>query len=207
MTLNTSPRQGIALVLSAPSGAGKTTLVRKLLTEFPHIGYSISCTTRQPRAGEVNGKDYHFLTRATFERLRAENYFAEWAEVHGNLYGTPLGPVQDTLHQGRDLLFDIDVQGAAQLKLTMTEAVFAFILPPSMLELENRLRARGSDDEATINVRLDNARKELPEARWYDYIVVNDDLDKAYEALRALYLAAGLAPCRNPGLVEAILNA
>lgn len=200
------PREGIALVLSAPSGAGKTTLVRKLRAEFPHIGYSVSCTTRQPRPGEQDGRDYFFLSREDFERRRAENHFAEWAEVHGNLYGTPLAPVREALRQGRDLIFDIDVQGAAQLKLTLEEAVFAFILPPGMQELENRLRGRGSDDEATIALRLANARKELLEARWYDYLVVNDNLDEAYDMLRAVYLAAALAPRRNRGLVEDVLN-
>ena len=130
------PREGIALVLSAPSGAGKTTLVKRLLAEFPHIGYSVSCTTRQPRQGEVDGKDYIFLSHEEFELRRSQKYFAEWAEVHGNYYGTPLGPVKDRLHQGQDVLFDIDVQGAAQLKLTLEEATFAFILPPSLQSLK-----------------------------------------------------------------------
>jgi len=140
------PREGIALVLSAPSGAGKTTLVKRLLAEFLHIGYSVSCTTRQPRQGEVDGKDYIFLSHEEFEQRRVQGYFAEWAEVHGNFYGTPLAPVKEKLHQGQDVLFDIDVQGAAQLKLSLSEATFAFILPPSLHELENRLRGRGLDD-------------------------------------------------------------
>ena len=183
-------REGIALVLSAPSGAGKTTLIKRLLAEFPHFGYSVSCTTRQPRQGEAHGKDYLFLSREDFESRRARNYFAEWAEVHGNFYGTPLEPVKDMLRQGQDVLFDIDVQGAAQLKLTLDEAVFVFILPPSMAELERR---------------LNNARREILEARWYDALVVNDDLDAAYDALRAVYLAATMAPARNPRLVEEML--
>ncbi|WP_302608427.1 guanylate kinase, partial [uncultured Desulfovibrio sp.] len=133
-------REGIALVLSAPSGTGKTTLIKRLLAEFPHFGYSVSCTTRQPRQGEEHGKDYFFLSREEFERRRAEQAFAEWAEVHGNFYGTPLAPVKEMLHQGQDVLFDIDVQGAAQLRLTLEEAAFVFILPPSMAELERRLR-------------------------------------------------------------------
>jgi guanylate kinase len=199
------PREGIALVLSAPSGAGKTTLVKRLLAEYPHIGYSVSCTTRQPRQGEVDGKDYIFLSRETFELRRAQGFFAEWAEVHGNLYGTPLGPVKERLRQGQDVLFDIDVQGAAQLKLSLEDAAFAFILPPSMQELENRLRGRGLDDEATIERRLANARTELLEARWYDALVVNDNLDVAYDMLRAVYVTAGLAPCRNKHLVDEVL--
>ena len=198
-------REGIALVLSAPSGAGKTTLIKRLLAEFPHFGYSVSCTTRRPRQGEVHGKDYFFLSREEFERRRAEQSFAEWAEVHGNFYGTPLAPVKEMLRQGQDVLFDIDVQGAAQLKLTLEEAAFAFILPPSMAELERRLRGRGLDDEETIQRRLNNARREMLETRWYDALVVNDDLDAAYDALRAVYLAATLAPGRNPWLVEELL--
>ena len=199
-------RKGIALVLSAPSGAGKSTLTHKLLNEFPNFGYSVSCTTRQPRAGEVDGKDYHFISHSEFERRRAENWFAEWAEVHGNYYGTPLAPLRDMLEAGQDVIFDIDVQGAAQLKLSLAEALFVFILPPSMSELENRLRARGTDDEETIARRMANAAGEMAEARWYDALVVNDDLDKAYDALRAAYLAATLAPARNSGLVDAILE-
>ena len=198
-------REGIALVLSAPSGAGKTTLIKRLLAEFPHFGYSVSCTTRRPRQGEVHGKDYFFLSREEFERRRAEQSFAEWAEVHGNFYGTPLAPVKEMLRQGQDVLFDIDVQGAAQLKLTLEEAAFAFILPPSMAEMERRLRGRGLDDEETIQRRLNNARREMLETRWYDALVVNDDLDAAYDALRAVYLAATLAPGRNPRLVEELL--
>ena len=198
-------REGIALVLSAPSGAGKTTLIKRLLAEFPPFGYSVSCTTRRPRQGEVHGKDYFFLSREEFERRRAEQSFAEWAEVHGNFYGTPLAPVKEMLRQGQDVLFDIDVQGAAQLKLTLEEAAFAFILPPSMAELERRLRGRGLDDEETIQRRLNNARREMLETRWYDALVVNDDLDAAYDALRAVYLAATLAPGRNPRLVEELL--
>ena len=199
-------REGIALVLSAPSGAGKTTLIKRLLSEFPHFGYSVSCTTRAPREGEIDGTDYTFLARSEFERLRAANHFAEWAEVHGNLYGTPLGPTRDMLRQGQDVLFDIDVQGAAQLKLSLAEAHFVFILPPSLAELERRLRQRGQDDEATIARRLGNARQEMQESRWYDALVVNDDLDQAYDALRAVYLAGTLAPGRNPRLVESLLT-
>lgn len=200
------PRKGIALVISAPSGAGKTTLLQRLLREFPQFGYSISCTTRQPRQGEVDGKDYVFLSREEFEQRRAQGYFAEWAEVHGNLYGTPLAPVQDSLQRGQDVLFDIDVQGAAQLKLSLAEAVFIFILPPSMTELERRLRSRALDDEATIERRMANARQEMLESRWYDALVINDDLDTAYDALRSVFVAASLAPFRSPDLPEALLD-
>lgn len=198
-------RRGIALVLSAPSGAGKTTLIRRLRAEFPDFGYSVSCTTRAPREGEVDGRDYTFLSREEFGRRRARGEFAEWAEVHGNLYGTPLAPVRDLLAHGRDALFDIDVQGAAQLRLNLEAATFIFILPPSMAELERRLRLRGQDDDAAIERRLDNARRELREAAWYDALVVNDDLDAAYDRLRAAYVAATLAPARNAHLVDGLL--
>lgn len=200
-------RRGIALVLSAPSGAGKTTLIRRLCAEFPRLDYSISCTTRAPREKEVDGKDYIFLSRGDFEQRREAGEFAEWAEVHGNLYGTPLAPVREMLASGRDALFDIDVQGAAQLKLNLEDATFIFILPPSLAELERRLRQRGQDDEEAIERRLANARRELREAVWYDALVVNDQLDAAYDRLRSVYVAATLAPSLNPTLVDELLSA
>ena len=179
-------REGIALVLSAPSGAGKTTLIKRLLAEFPHFGYSVSCTTRQPRQGEAHGKDYLFLSREDFESRRARNYFAEWAEVHGNFYGTPLEPVKDMLRQGQDVLFDIDVQGAAQLKLTLDEAVFVFILPPSMAELERRLRNRGTENEEPIQRRLKRAETEIANSVDYDEHVVNVQVETCADSLYSI---------------------
>ncbi|MDR3358116.1 MAG: guanylate kinase [Desulfovibrio sp.] len=199
-------REGIALVISAPSGTGKTTLIHRLRGEFPSFGYSVSCTTRQPRRGEVDGRDYTFLSREEFERRRALDCFAEWAEVHGNLYGTPLAPVERMLREGLDVIFDIDVQGARQIKLSLSAAVFVFVLPPDMEKLEQRLRLRGLDDEADIECRLARARVEMAQAGWYDALVVNDRLDAAYDALRAVYLAGTLAPARNPRLVESIVK-
>lgn len=189
-------RPGIALVLCAPSGTGKTTLSRRLLAAHPSFAFSVSCTTRPPRPGETDGKDYRFLTREKFDTLREQGYFAEWAEVHGNLYGTPLQTALDTLANGRDLLFDIDVQGAAQLKKTLPQAVFIFLLPPSRAELERRLRERGSETEESFAKRMVNAKKELMEALWFDAWVVNDDMEEAYTDLVAAYRAAKLAPCR-----------
>lgn len=199
-------RQGIALVLSAPSGTGKTTLVQMLRAEFPRLCYSVSCTTRAPREGEQDGRDYHFLSRERFLRLKDEGYFAEWAEVHGNFYGTPLAPVRDMLQQGKDVLFDIDVQGARQVKTSLPEAFFAFILPPSLEELRRRLHNRGLDSEETIRRRLANAHDELKEAAWYDALIVNDRLEDAYARLRAAYKAATLAPHCHARMLRALLE-
>lgn len=199
-------RQGIALVLSAPSGTGKTTLVKMLRTEFPRLSYSISCTTRSPREGEQDGKDYHFLSREKFLQLKDEHYFAEWAEVHGNFYGTPLAPVRAMLQQGQDVLFDIDVQGARQLKQNLPEAFFAFILPPSFEELRRRLHTRGLDSEETIRQRLANAHDEMKEAVWYDALIVNDQLESAYARLCAAYKTATLAPHCQKQMLCALLE-
>ncbi|MDD6181939.1 MAG: guanylate kinase [Desulfovibrionaceae bacterium] len=198
-------RKGIVLVISAASGTGKTTLVKRLLAEFPRFGYSISCTTRPPRAGEVDGRDYHFLSREEFLRRRDAGYFAEWAEVYGNYYGSPLQPTLDMLARGQDVLFEIDVQGAAQLRLNIPQAQCIFILPPSLPVLEQRLRGRGTDDEEVIRRRLDSAAREIAEAHWFSTWIVNDDLDTAYAELRAAYLAATLAPTLRPGLLRTIL--
>ena len=188
------PRSGMALVICAPSGTGKTTLIKRLTAEFPRFAYSVSCTTRAPRPGEEDGRDYHFLDAAEFIRRREEGFFAEWAEVHGNLYGTPLDAVRQLLDAGRDVLFDIDVQGAAQIRRSIPETVSIFILPPSLPELERRLRGRGTENEASIQKRLAAAGPEISEAGTFNYCVVNADLDCAWEELRAAYIAAGLSP-------------
>lgn len=194
----TRDRSGIALVLCAPSGTGKTTLTKRLLAEFPRFAFSISYTTRAPRTGEVHGRDYYFVSVDEFVRLRDQGFFAEWAHVHGNYYGTPLRDTQQLLEEGRDVLFDIDVQGARQVRQTMQNAVFIFVMPPSKAELERRLSARGTDDAASIAKRLANAAQELRDAPLFDYWIINDDLETAYESLRVAYCAATLAPhCQN----------
>ena len=203
MSFSPSPRRGLPLVICAPSGAGKSTLVARLTAEFP-MEFSISCTTRAPRGGEKDGVDYIFLDKNTFLDRRSLGYFAEWAEVHGNFYGTTLKPVQDRLAQGKDMLFDIDVQGAAQLSLSLPEARFVFILPPSLEELERRLRGRGTDSEESIRLRLNNARTEIMASHWFDAIIVNDDLDAAYDQLRSFYLASSLHPSHQPQLARTI---
>ncbi len=205
-TPSTADRMGLCLVISAPSGAGKSTLVSRLREEFADFAYSVSCTTRGPRVGEQDGVHYHFLTREEFLARREAGYFAEWAEVHGNLYGTPRGPVQTQLAQGRDVLFDIDVQGALQVKNVFPTGLFVFILPPSRAELERRLRGRGTDAADVIARRLENAVGEVRQARHFDYLIVNDDLDAAADELRAVYLAGRARSINRPGLLEGLLG-
>ena len=200
-------RSGLCLVVCAPSGGGKTTLLRKLRAEFPNLQFSVSCTTRASRPGEVHGQDYYFLSEEEFIARRDSGDFAEWAEVHGKLYGTPLSWVKEELAAGYDLLFDIDVQGAAQLKAHLNkDAVFVFIAPPSLKALEELLRGRGTDDEATIARRMRNAAREIAEAPWFDAIVENDGLDAAYDLLRAIYLTAGAATQRHKKFIAALLK-
>lgn len=199
-------RTGIVLVLCAPSGTGKTTLTKRLLSEFPRFQFSISYTTRQPREGEVNGRDYHFVTEEEFTARQQAGFFAEWAEVHGNYYGTPKEETLRKLADGHDIIFDIDVQGAGQLHGSLKQGCYVFILPPSRAELEERLRGRGTDSEATIAKRLANAEKEMQQAHWFNAWIVNDDLDRAYDELRSAYLAATLSPGCHPGLVSDIMK-
>ncbi|EPR41450.1 Guanylate kinase [Desulfovibrio sp. X2] len=198
-------RIGQFYVLCAPSGTGKSTLVRRLTREFPSVRFSVSYTTRAPREGEVHGKDYFFTDKDEFMRLAGQGFFAEWAEVHGNCYGTPLEFTRGLAEQGFDVLFDIDVQGARQLKESLPGACFAMLLPPSRASLEARLRGRGTDDEATIAKRMRNAAGELAAADMFDYWIVNDDLEKAYDSLRAVYLARTLVPSADPGQVSRLL--
>ena len=199
-------RAGVALVLCAPSGTGKTTLARRLVADFPCFAFSISVTTRQPRPGEIDGKDYHFVSPEAFQTLREQGHFAEWAEVHGNCYGTPLNATRDLLAAGCDMLFDIDVQGAAQLKRTLPQAWFVFLLPPSREALEKRLRGRGSETEESITRRMAAARQEMAQANWFDLWIINDDLESAYADLKAAYKAACLAPDSRPEFVNSLLR-
>lgn len=204
--MSSYPRKGTALVICAPSGAGKTTLSRRITARYQRITFSVSCTTRSPREGEADGKDYHFIQPEKFKELIAQNYFAEWAEVHGHYYGTPLAATKEMLDAGKDLLFDVDVQGAAQLKQSLPGACFVFILPPSKEKLELRLRARGTDSEESIRLRLTNALTELKEAAWFDAWVINDDQEKAFQDLCAVYQAACMSPLRRPDFLEQLLG-
>jgi guanylate kinase len=189
-------REGVIFILSAPSGAGKTTLIHRLLRIFPEMTLSISCTTRGRRAGEVPKKDYHFITRKRFARMQAKGEFAEWAEVHGYLYGTPRRPLEMNLRRGRDMLLDIDVQGARKIKRQYRHAVSIFLLPPSWHELQKRLALRGTDRVESIRQRLANARREIQEIIRYDYFIVNRDLGEAVESLKSIVIAERLKVSR-----------
>ncbi|MCU0225639.1 MAG: guanylate kinase [Acidobacteria bacterium] len=185
-----SARPGTLFVICAPSGAGKSTLVARLRAAFPELGFSVSWTTRPPRPGEVDGREYRFAGEPQFRALIAEGALLEWAEVHGRLYGTARADVETALAAGRDLLLDIDVQGAEQVRRSGLPAVSTFVLPPDRATLEARLRGRGTEDEAALARRLANAAREV--ARWpeFDYLVVNDDLDRAAAELAAIVTAA-----------------
>ncbi len=185
----TFDRHGIIFIVSGPSGAGKSTLVEGLMSRFPELSLSVSFTTRAPRGAEVDGREYHFVDPAEFERLHASGFFAESAEVHGARYGTPRAPLDDAIAEGCDMLLDIDVQGARRLKRLYRDSAFALmVLPPSWQELERRLRDRGTDDDAAIARRLVRAPDEAQQVVGYDYWVRNEDRDAALELVTAIVL-------------------
>ena len=198
--------KGLLIVISAPSGTGKSTLCHMLLKAFPDMEFSVSYTTRKPRSGEINGKDYFFVDRETFEKMIEEGDFLEWAEVYGNLYGTSKSQVTKALEAGKDILLDIDTQGALQVKKNFPEAVLIFILPPSLIELERRLRSRGTDNEETIEKRLRIAKGEIEKAFHYDYLVVNDVLEVAFEKLRSIITAEKCRTERLKSQLEKIVK-
>jgi len=181
---------GNLLVISAPSGAGKTTILHPVLKDLPNLAFSVSHTTRSPRPGELDGRDYHFVSRQEFEGLKQANGFIEWAEVHDNLYGTSRLAVSEQLAKGMDLILDIDVQGAMQLKRDAAlPTVFIFIAPPSMQELERRLSSRQTESPESLKLRLSNAGQELQHAAQYDYLIVNDVLEEAITTFKAIVIA------------------
>ena len=180
------------LILSAPSGGGKTTIARALLARRPDLGYSVSCTTRTPRPGEVDGRDYYFITRSEFLAERERGAFAESAEVHGNLYGTLRSEVQRVLDAGKHVIMDIDVQGAMQFRSAFPESVLVYVLPPSGEILLDRLRGRGTETSETLKKRLESALVELQAVQRYQYVVVNDDQDRAATSVSQIIDAEGL---------------
>jgi len=208
MTESTRPpaaltRRGLMFILSSPSGAGKTTVARKLLADDPGTAMSVSVTTRPIRSGEVEGRDYSFTTRPEFEAMVAAGAFLEWAEVFGNLYGTPRAAISEGLAAGQDYLFDVDWQGAQQLAQSARgDVVSVFLLPPSIEELERRLRSRGTDSDEVIASRMDRARAEISHWREYDYVVVNSDVDGCFAQVRDVLRSERLRIGRQTGLVE-----
>jgi guanylate kinase len=180
--------KGVLFVVSAPSGAGKTTIVRRVISQLAGVSLSISCTTRAPRPGEQEGVDYSFITRAEFSALEQAGRFIEWAQVHGDLYGTPQANLE-RLRQGEDLVLEIDTQGAMKIREAFSNAVLIFILPPSLEVLQGRLRSRGGDAEEAIRARLQNAQKELDQMACYDYIVVNEEIEEAAREVASIIIA------------------
>ncbi|HEY3694842.1 guanylate kinase [Phenylobacterium sp.] len=202
-------RRGLLLLVSSPSGAGKTSLSRRLAADHADLALSVSATTRPPRPGEVGGREYRFVDRPAFDGMVARGEFLEWADVHDHRYGSPRAPIMAALESGKDVLFDIDWQGADQIAAAAPDdTVRVFILPPSMADLARRLHARAQDREAVIQGRLARAYGEIEQAANYDYVIVNEDFDRAYADLAHVYHAERLRRARNPwteDLVQTLL--
>jgi guanylate kinase len=198
----------ILLILSSPSGAGKTTLTRMLLSQCPELLFSVSHTTRAPRNNEVNARDYHFVDRARFVELVGQGAFLEWAEVHGNLYGTSAAEITRAraTPECRGIIFDIDYQGARQIKSKLADVTLVFILPPSMGELERRLRSRASDSDEAVARRFAGAKREIEHYALFDYLVVNDDVQRAFDELRSIVVGERARRQRRAPLAESLLQ-
>ena len=195
-------RRGLMFILSSPSGAGKTTIARRLLEHDDHIRMSVSCTTRPMRPGEVDGRDYHFVSREQFDRMVEASEFLEWATVFGHSYGTPKAQVKQGIREGQDFLFDIDWQGTQQLYQKMeTDVVRVFLLPPSIAELRRRLTGRGTDSAEVVAGRMARAQSEISHWDGYDYVVVNDDVDACFAQVLNILAAERLSRARQTGLI------
>lgn len=197
---------GLLIVFSGPSGAGKDTILKKLLEVNQNIKLSISATTRSPRTGEQDGVDYHFLTREKFLSLIEKDEVLEHAEYCGNFYGTPSAPIENWMNSGNDVILEIEVQGGAQIKKKRPDCVSIFILPPSVFELEHRLRTRNTEDEETIQKRLHAAREEIKQAKNYDYVVINDTIENAVNSINTIISAEKHRYIRNDSIIERVLN-
>ncbi len=201
-------RRGLLIILSSPSGAGKSTLAKRLMAWDPTLSFSVSATTRQPRTGETDGVEYYFKTKPEFETMVDAGEMLEHAEVFGNYYGTPKGPVEEAMNSGRDTLFDIDWQGGQQIRRSSLakDVVSIFILPPSIADLESRLRGRAQDSDEVIAGRMAQSRDEISHWGEYDYVVVNRDVDEAEATLKTILMAERSRADRQPGLTEFVRN-
>ena len=195
-------RKGLLMVVSGPSGTGKGTVCSELLAQAEDLAYSISATTRQPRAGEVDGKNYYFMDKTDFEQKIAEGGFLEYANVYGNYYGTPLGKIEERLAKGEDILLEIDTQGALNVMKKCPDGLFIFLVPPSLAELERRIRGRGSETEESLQKRMGSACKEIEDGRKYSYVVVNDTVKHAVQRILAIRAAEHCRVDRNQEIFE-----
>ena len=194
--------KGLLIVVSGPSGTGKGTVCSELLSQAQDLAYSISATTRQPRAGEVDGKNYYFMDKADFEKKIAEGGFLEYANVYGNYYGTPLGKIEERLAEGVDILLEIDTQGALNVMEKCPDGLFIFLVPPSLAELERRIRGRGSETEESLQKRMGSARKEIEDGKKYGYVVVNDTVKNAVQRIMAIRTAEHCRMDKNQEIFE-----
>jgi len=207
MSSDARPKRGLLMMIVAPSGVGKTSLTRRLVADHPDLHLSISATTRSPRPGEHEGRDYHFVSREDFQAMIDADDFLEWAEVYENRYGSPRAPISAALERGESILFDIDYQGAMKIRAAApSDTVAVYVLPPTIAEMSRRLHARSQDSEATIHKRLARAKTEVLKVDEFDYVILNDDFDRAYADLAHIYHAERLRRARNPW-VDAVVKA